>query len=608
MVVGAIAVIGVASLIYFLTSSGKETVSEEEVPDEVPDEVTDVSPAPAPSEPAAASDSPAELDTTKEDEADALAAKKEEFKICTSKGVKYIKASQFEKAITTFTRAIEIAEELDYDVETLYNNRGAAYEKAKKFKESLTDCTAVLEANPQHIKVRKRRARIYVEQERVSEALIELCVILLTNQQQMKTKMHEIKISYGHNPTLHEVMVQRMQESFEPNQPENIQEVAERVGAADLELLWASRDVSKLKGRMAGKVAISQLLLGYGDYLEMEKEMRFVKKDELADAVESAEGAQKPLALYKLAFWYMTQREYQSAKDTLNKALEASKGSGLEGPDLAKLLSWVGVFEHMCYEMEAAKAHYDEARLADPDSIEVIVKQAGVSLDMNDLDGAEALFAEAEGKDPNSTDFLYHRSQLWMMKRDFVKVEQDLRACMAKDPNHTMAIIKLSCLLLNNQSPEVSKFIDLAQEQRPSMPELYQVKGEVALSVQPPDMDEALANFEKAIQLEETNALARVYKALTLYQMKGMDPNVAIPELEKALEMDPTCCRAYVHLAELKLGVLENLEDGAKVVAMLEGAADWCNDKSEFKELCMLRGIAKAQLEAAKQLGLTSLH
>jgi len=53
--------------------------------------------------------------------------------------------------------------------------------------------------------------------------------------------------------------------------------------------------------------------------------------------------------------------------------------------------------------------------------------------------------------------------------------------------------------------------------------------------------------------------------------------------------------------------VLKSLDEGFEVVHMLETAADWCHEKNELQELSMLRGVAKAQLEAAKQLGLTSL-
>merc|ERR550537_1607560 len=67
--------------------------------------------------------------------------------------------------------------------------------------------------NPSHVKVRKRRARIYEQQERGGEALVEYCAVLVADTLDVKRKLEP----YKHNPqTLavmqQQIMCQRMEE------------------------------------------------------------------------------------------------------------------------------------------------------------------------------------------------------------------------------------------------------------------------------------------------------------------------------------------------------------------------------------------------------------
>ena len=68
----------------------------------------------------------------------------------------------------------------------LYNNRSACRERCDDLEASLEDCAVVLASDPQHAKVRRRRARIFDKLGRNEEALVEICADLLIQREAFK--------------------------------------------------------------------------------------------------------------------------------------------------------------------------------------------------------------------------------------------------------------------------------------------------------------------------------------------------------------------------------------------------------------------------------------
>lgn len=402
--------------------------------------------------------------TPEEAAAAAREALKQEFGNATRMGTKLLKANSFKRAAKEFGRAIEIAEELDMPpstLETLYNNRAAMYEKADMLDASLEDCTVVLAMNAAHIKVRKRRARIYQAQGRVQDSLVEYCAVLVADTVDMKKKLEPFK----DHPELMAQQQQAMMNKKGAEQAvvqEKLQELMTLCGKAKADEVIKARelDPSLLSNTgITSESSVFQLLLSYSDYLDQEAASSAADLSELTEAVKSANSAEdsraKMNSLRNRAMHYMAVRKYEAASEDLMALYSLLKteypqlesGEDIETSDTTAedsgLLRWVALFHHVKYDLEGAFTVYEQAsKLAlgnDAASCAVEVMKSGVLVDKGDVEGADAVMAKAFELDPESVDVLMHRSQLSLLKGESDKAEEDLRLCLEKSPQHVVA-------------------------------------------------------------------------------------------------------------------------------------------------------------------------
>lgn len=87
-------------------------------------------------------------------------------------GDNFYKASQFEKAITTYTKAIDSIKDKTSELALkCYGNRAACYKQLSNFDGTIGDCTHILEYKPDDVKSLVRRAQAYEACERYKLAL-----------------------------------------------------------------------------------------------------------------------------------------------------------------------------------------------------------------------------------------------------------------------------------------------------------------------------------------------------------------------------------------------------------------------------------------------------
>lgn len=120
-------------------------------------------------------------------------------------------------------------------------------------------------------------------------------------------------------------------------------------------------------------------------------------------------------------------------------------------------------------------------------------------------------------------------------------------------------------------------------------------------------MVDARRQFEKAIQLEPTNPTPYVNTAMAI--LNTPPPNGQMPDaqavmssLEKAIEVDPQFMAAYIQLGQLKLGTATDLVSARKVITLYDQALANCRAPEEIKEVCSMRLLAVAQVDAANAL------
>lgn len=90
-------------------------------------------------------------------------------------------------------------------------------------------------------------------------------------------------------------------------------------------------------------------------------------------------------------------------------------------------------------------------------------------------------------------------------------------------------------------------------------------------------------------------------------QEDAVSQGAAIMELyAQAIAVDPLCSQAHKLLAEMKLRFASQFSETEAIVSQLEAAIEQCRDPAELVELCTFCCIAAAQLEAARDLGMSS--
>ena len=161
-------------------------------------------------------------------------AVKAEFNSCKQKAFELFKASppRYAEAAEWFSKAIDLSiahETLAPQRKALYNNRSACRERCDDLEASLEDCAVVLASDPQHAKVRRRRARIFDKLGRNEEALVEICADLLIQREAFKKAL------------------QAGRQADQPTPVDNVESVMRAVGAAAAEEVLAARRVRTLR-------------------------------------------------------------------------------------------------------------------------------------------------------------------------------------------------------------------------------------------------------------------------------------------------------------------------------------------------------------------------
>lgn len=101
--------------------------------------------------------------------ADEAAALKEQYEAALRQSTRLIQGQAHARAMEKLTEAINLAPKIpsaSKDILTLYNNRSAMYEKVQDYDACLRDISVVLNMDPNHLKARVRRARVYEAQVR----------------------------------------------------------------------------------------------------------------------------------------------------------------------------------------------------------------------------------------------------------------------------------------------------------------------------------------------------------------------------------------------------------------------------------------------------------
>ena len=479
------------------------------------------------------------------------------------------------------------------------------YEKGGLPELALEDCASILTLEINHTKARTRKLRVLEGLKRWNEALVEVCAMQLLFMQQNRENLRR-----GLPVPPPPVPQSKMEELLNEILPIEMEE-------------HVTRMEKQSQRPLPSTYTILQLLKSYTGYngwmAEAAKSgtVESLSEQLLALPADDDAAAQRASLLMKRGRRHMYDRNYQLASDDFETAYglvnkEPFVQAALPDDDYPRLLEWVGMARHFHYNLDSALTCYQKCADLEPTNALLLVKQAGVQMDGGKHEEALKLFDTALGLDPSCVDALLHRSNLRMLQNKADEALKDLEECLKLRPNHVMARLRMASILAaTNDNEGAKKQLALAEQSEPNSSEIQSYRGELCFTQN--EMEAARENFEKAIKLEPTNPTPYVNAAMALLNTPpapGETPDApgVMKLLEKAIEVDPQFTAAYVQLGQLKLGTATDLTAARKVIDLYDQGLKHCRSPEEVKEMCSMRALAVAQVEAAQQLKMETFN
>ena len=512
---------------------------------------------------------------------------------------------------------------------TLMNNRSAMYEKAVQPDLALADCDAVLALDPNHSKARTRRLRILESQKRHAEALVEVCALQLKFMNDNRDKLRLGLPPTGHPP----VSQSKIEELVTLIQPGEIKRAEEKMASKSVkdralpsvytitQLLKSFSGYNKWMGEAAKGGTVGKFTSQLEDLLD------HVPRTSTVAFVDNV-ATKATLLLYR-GRRYAFEKNFEKAVKDFDDAFELVedkngidednheevKGAiikAMEKDDYARLLEWSGMCNHLRYELKVALECYERCSELEPDNTELLVKRAGVKMDGWQHEDADALFAEALALNPTASDALLHRANLRMLQQRVSDSQSDLETCIRLYPNNMLARLRLATVYMAKEDIDGAKrMLDQAEEYDPDSSEVHCYRGELRFARG--EFSDAMDDFEKAMKCDPHNPTPLVNAALAVVNTPpangSMVPDFAkaIKLLENAIEVDPMMHGAYVQLGQMRLSMATDLTKAKEVVDLYDRGLEYCRTSEEIKDICSMRILTVAQIDAAQALQMETL-
>jgi Tfp pilus assembly protein PilF len=472
------------------------------------------------------------------------------------------------------------------------------YEKGGMPELALEDCNFILEKDQTHSKARIRKIRLLEGASRWQEALVEVCTVTL-----LHTHAHKHLIRMGMPIPPAPVSPSKMEELLNNVLPEEMQLYTERF--------------QKLPKKMPSAYTILQLLKNYSNYnswmAQAAKDGSVTKlTEELVEATDTAESkAKRAMLLLKRGRRHVYDRSNAEASADFEEAYalvanDDAAQEAMEEDSFARLLEWTGMVRHWHHNLSSAIQCYEKCSNLEPTNTRVLVMQGGVQMDAGKADEAQILFDKALGIDPSAIDALLQRSILYVLQGKIEDAKSDLVKLMQLKPNHVVARLRLAAVFAaTGDIDEASRQIDLAENEDPKSTEVLSHRGELLCMQEKPE--EAKAYFEKAIALEPNNPAPYLNCALIMLHVpasQGQMPDAMaiVNLLEKAIQVDPQYAEAYLQLGRLSLSLATDLVAAREVIRLYDRGLENCRTLEEVNQLCQMRIMAVAQVQAAEDL------
>jgi tetratricopeptide (TPR) repeat protein len=308
----------------------------------------------------------------------------------------------------------------------------------------------------------------------------------------------------------------------------------------------------------------------------------------------------------------------------------------------ARALNEHGTFMHLKGDYEGAAKALGESAALLPDLVNTRIKMGGVAFDSEDAEQALAHFNTACAMLENgaaSPDALFHRGQMYLITEKYAKAIADLRRCTALAPAFALAHTQLGLAVFREaqaacENPETQEEFDAMRAQAaeavqkafahcakaceldPANPQSHNYWGELLFAMG--DFEVAKEKFRAASAADHEFGHALVNLGLCelqhgqaqghgAAQMAGAKKK-AETYFQKALEVDPMCIPAHLHLATLHLDLDGQVGPEVAIPACEAAVAEYelalnkalsaKHQMSDLIDICQFRVNAEVKLAA----------
>ncbi|KAI9908192.1 hypothetical protein PsorP6_004809 [Peronosclerospora sorghi] len=501
---------------------------------------------------------------------------------------KKYKDGDFDGAVELYTIAISKYEQqqpLDAgNLKVMYSNRAAAYEKLQDYENVIADCTMALALDNRHCKSYLRRAKARSNVGELRGSLVDYVCLLVISEE----KQEQVDESLAQEISrIHSEITMKEIEDAQQNKQNPMRYLPDQFFVTSYySSFHPSDDENDIVAEKSSEEYTMEL-----------------------DALEDGDNSQtlRGLLLTKRGLALKKEKDYDMAAKDLDAACKL-----VQPEDEAFYTAQIenGTYHHLRGDFELARKSFEAALSAKPHSIFAKIRMGGLCFDQKDLKKALEWFDKALDEKPKCSTAYFHRGQLHSIdmapdgtsnESSMVQALSDLEKCISIAPDFAMAYIQLGVTHARNSNFEGAvNYLTTAAQITPDVPEIYNYLGETYMqNLQAADCAVDLKTveemFEKAIELDPSYPMAYINQGNLLVQKGTEYGQQALALFEKAVEMCPRSKFAYCHLAQVYMA----MQEYSRAIEQIDKAVAFAFSKDELNELFAIRVTAETHQQAA---------
>ncbi|KAJ1979539.1 TOM (translocase of outer membrane) complex component [Dimargaris cristalligena] len=462
-----------------------------------------------------------------------------------SKGNKYYGGRVYPKAIEMYTQALRFKKD-----PVFFANRAACYNELNEHQKTIEDCDAAIDLNNTYVKALIRRAGAHEKLSHYQEALNDYTYACI----------------------------------LDDFQNQSVAASAERV-VRKFATVEAKERMANRGHRFPSDSFINAYLASYRFDTQPGTGGEPYKRPSNLDTEP------KGVQLYWEAQTSLENRQYKKAMEQIEAALEEGCG-----PWEARALNSRGTFHFLMGNTEAALADLNRSLELDPRYIQSYLKKANVYTERQQvMETIAAIEKASEVTTVDQTEVHYQKGQVFFINNEFSHAMDEFEKAIDSDPTFVFPYIQLAvCQYKNGEVAKSQSTFRQTIERFPEHTDVFNYYAEVLADQQ--KFDQALAMFDKAIELDPTNAMAVVNKALMTFQWK-QDATTAMSLVQDALRRDPQCEVAVATASQICLQ-LGHFRDALNY---LDQAVEMGKSEEEIISAITIRESTKTQVRVLSE-------